>query len=299
MTTWEQVKEEASKMQQMGWQSVQQAAKVGQMLIEMKAETPHGEFLANSQRATNLKDKQVNNLMTLARHLPLLEDKRPDSQRQALAIINECKPKREKEHAEPPVRKKALHELGVQYGLLKIGTPAARKKEFMEAVREELGYDIPSKKRIDWLPDEQYQPIESAVRRVAEKRGLLNLETQYQEHRQEVAALPETAKHKIERIAARETQLLREMFKAEVRKEFERTMPDRLKELEERERKATEEIKKYQAMRNGVAVQLSQEDYRYLLGVLHPDRAPEGSKERFAKAFDIVRKLDSYIKALA
>jgi hypothetical protein len=32
----------------------------------MPAETPHGEFLPNSQRATNLNQSQAYNLMTLA-----------------------------------------------------------------------------------------------------------------------------------------------------------------------------------------------------------------------------------------
>lgn len=44
MTTWEQVREEWSKAEQMGHQSVLQAATVGQMLIDLKEVTPYREF---------------------------------------------------------------------------------------------------------------------------------------------------------------------------------------------------------------------------------------------------------------
>ena len=49
------------------------------MLIELKAECQHGEFLPNLQRAVNIKQAMAYNLMTLARNLPLLEEKKPES----------------------------------------------------------------------------------------------------------------------------------------------------------------------------------------------------------------------------
>lgn len=39
------------------------------MLIELKAETPHGEFKANVQRVALLEYRTAANLMTLARNL--------------------------------------------------------------------------------------------------------------------------------------------------------------------------------------------------------------------------------------
>ena len=51
------------------------------MLIELKAVTAHGEFAANAQRAGFLKMSQLQNLMTLARNLPMLEQHKPESQR--------------------------------------------------------------------------------------------------------------------------------------------------------------------------------------------------------------------------
>ena len=62
------------------YQSVLQAAKVGQMLIELKAVTAHGEYCS---RVNNLGMKHPTpfRLMTLARNQSLIEEKKPESQR--------------------------------------------------------------------------------------------------------------------------------------------------------------------------------------------------------------------------
>ena len=63
----------------LGFQAVLQAAKVGQMLIELKAVTAHGEF---KKHALVLFDRMTyQRLMTLARNIPMLEQHKPDSQR--------------------------------------------------------------------------------------------------------------------------------------------------------------------------------------------------------------------------
>jgi hypothetical protein len=84
MTTWEQVREAWATAEQLGFQAVLQAAKVGQMLIELKASTAHGEFMANYQRAGISGRQQVQNLMHLARNQQLLKEHKPESQRAAL-----------------------------------------------------------------------------------------------------------------------------------------------------------------------------------------------------------------------
>ena len=88
----------------MGVQSVLQAAKVGQMLIELKAETPHGEFAEKYSRVNGLTQPVVSRLMTLARHLPLLQQHKPDSQRAALALIK----------AQQPPKPKAIRQQGIR-----------------------------------------------------------------------------------------------------------------------------------------------------------------------------------------
>jgi len=61
--------------------------------------------------------------------------------------------------------------------------------------------------------------------------------------------------------------------------------------------RAHAEFMKHAAMRKGIPAQMSEADYKFLLNVLHPDRAPGDRREKFARAFDIVRKLDAYIEA--
>jgi hypothetical protein len=51
-------------------------------------------------------------------------------------------------------------------------------------------------------------------------------------------------------------------------------------------------------MKASMTAILAEDDYRLLLGLLHPDRAPEDRREKFARGFDIVRKLDPYIQAV-
>ena len=51
------------------------------MLIELKAVTAHGEFLAKAQRVALIEKRMVQNLMTLARNQSLIEEKKPESQR--------------------------------------------------------------------------------------------------------------------------------------------------------------------------------------------------------------------------
>jgi hypothetical protein len=64
-TTWEQVREAWATAEQTGFAAVLQAAKVGQMLIELMASTAHGEFMANYQSADICGRQQLQNLMTL------------------------------------------------------------------------------------------------------------------------------------------------------------------------------------------------------------------------------------------
>lgn len=76
----------------MGWQSVQQATKVGAMLIELKADpASSGTFVRRASQALKAENEVAGRqmasvLMRLAAHLPLLEKHKPESQAQALGI---------------------------------------------------------------------------------------------------------------------------------------------------------------------------------------------------------------------
>lgn len=120
---------------------------------------------------------------------------------------------------------------------------------------------------------------------------------QYSEHRREVATLPESSKVKFERLVATEKRLLNEIFRAEVTAEAMKTAPGLREEMEQQRDRYIRENASIARIKAGVRPLISENDYRFLLGVLHPDRAPEDRREKFARAFDIVRKLDSYIEA--
>jgi len=124
-----------------------------------------------------------------------------------------------------------------------------------------------------------------------------SLEDHYQAHRAEVATLPESAQQKLDRLVAKELQLRLALFDQEVRDEARKRLPDEADALRVAKERAQAEFKKYAAMRKGIAAQLSADDYRFLLNILHPDRAPADRADKFARAFDIVRQLDSYIEA--
>ena len=90
--SWEAIGMELCKAEQMGQQTVLQFAKVGQLLIEQMGDQPIREFVQRAGQAIpRLTRSSCHNYMTLARNLPLLEQKQPDSQRAALALIAEAK----------------------------------------------------------------------------------------------------------------------------------------------------------------------------------------------------------------
>ena len=62
------------------FQALLHAARVGQMLIQLKAVTPHGEFGEKVQSVALLSYRTAANLMKQAKHLPLLEQHKPESQ---------------------------------------------------------------------------------------------------------------------------------------------------------------------------------------------------------------------------
>jgi len=286
MATWEQVRDEWGKAEQMGHQAVLQAAKVGQMLIELKAECPQRSGLPSFQ--TRLKTEMpdvshqtIANLMTLARNLPLLEEKKPESQRAALQLIKEVS-KREEVDMETVTWSRVAY----SENIAKLGSGGSWQcaKKAIDAI------DPGARDSGDELR------IRTACKAVAEKRAGKSLDDRYAEHRQEIATQPENVKEKVDRLVQKETQLLRESFQTQVRKEFENTMPDRLAELEKQEQRLTREIKKYQMMRDGIGLFMTEEEYKLVKGVCHPDR--EADAERKAKAFNVMQRLESYFSTV-
>jgi hypothetical protein len=178
----------------------------------------------------------------------------------------------------------------------------------IQAIAQEMGAARPGNLNSDYLKKfkaevEEISPgaiennDETAYRKaceiIRERNSGKTLEQRYEEHRREVATLSETAAQKLERLASKEKDLLREMFKKELHEEAEKLAP----QYRDRMRHWSEESSKLATIRKGIQPQINEDDYKFLLNVLHPDRAPEDRRDRFAKAFDIVRKLDKYIEA--
>ncbi len=90
--SWEAIDMELCKAEQMGQQTVLQFAKVGQLLIKQMGDQPIREFVQRAgQNIPRLTRSSCHNYMMLAKHLPLLEQKQPESQRAALALIAEAR----------------------------------------------------------------------------------------------------------------------------------------------------------------------------------------------------------------
>lgn len=109
--------------------------------------------------------------------------------------------------------------------------------------------------------------------------------------------LPEKMEKKVERAIAIERAQLHKEFDGAVEGRVSSILADRIAHLDNLTEKADQMARRYQAMSQGIKPYITETDYKFLLNILHPDRAPEDRKEKFAKAFDIVRKLDKYIEA--
>lgn len=98
---WEEVKTEWGRAAQTGWQSIQQAAQVGQMLLALKEETPHRKFSQTCEKLAGIDKDTRSRIMTLAKHLPLLQEHKPSSQHAALKLIRVHSPRSATTKKEP------------------------------------------------------------------------------------------------------------------------------------------------------------------------------------------------------
>ena len=86
-------------------------------------------------------------------------------------------------------------------------------------------------------------------------------------------------------------------FRAAVLAEVERCLPDEIKQERERARelltRAHRMLDDFTARRDAVPKAMTREQWRMVLNCLHPDRAPEDRRERYAEAFATVKRLES------
>lgn len=181
-------------------------------------------------------------------------------------------------------------------GLLNQQSSGPCRKALREEIAEIAGIpadEIPHANR----DPEQAARVHGAIQALAAKKAGKTPDQRYKEHRREVATLPESAKAKFARLAATEKQLLESIFRKEVQAEALRMVPELRDEMERERDKYIHKNAALARIKAGVTPLITEADYRFLLGVLHPDRVPEDQRERFARAFGIVRKLDAYIEA--
>ena len=82
-----------------------------------------------------------------------------------------------------------------------------------------------------------------------------------------------------------------------IEKRFEELFPLERKRLREGQKRLEAQLNEYHIKSGYIKQVLSDDDYKLLLNCLHPDRAPEGRKEKYDKAFAAVKRLQPYINA--
>jgi hypothetical protein len=271
LTTWESVRIEYGKMSQMGFQSVLQAAKVGEMLIALKKETPYREFSSTLERFIPEMTKSTRaNLMTLASNMPLLEKRAPDSQRAALALIAEEKPKKVNGFRIGWVYL-LVERVGVAYGEVH-----NKRAELTERLGEFPSY-FKDKAEADAFVD-KYLRIIGAPKNKPSRAEL----TIAQQKKLDTAI-------KIEHIR------LEQQFHAEVDAEVDRRCAVRKQHYQELEEKAITREAQCAAAMAKIDSYMTEDEYKFILNCLHPDRAPADRKDRFNDAFVIFKRLETYV----
>lgn len=129
---WKEVQAEWSKALQMGAQSVQQAAKVGQMLKALKdKDADNREAKGGRQNFSVMCEKFLPGmnhntratLLKLADNLPLLKEKQPKSQREAMKLIAEANPKKKEpapDASKPETKSDAASSKAEQSNLIEV-----------------------------------------------------------------------------------------------------------------------------------------------------------------------------------
>ena len=184
MASWEEIGEHWTQAQQMGWEAVQAAIRVGFELNEKKLETPHSEWMMrvtdalNQGRAPDLMikpasaQKQANNLMRLALHRELIEQERPQSMRQALALLPKV-PRR--------TGKQQLEKAREEAEEAKAALPPSAKKRVESAVKKQVKVELTE------LQNQAHDAITKELKAV---------QRQLQEERDRVGRLMEEADEK-------------------------------------------------------------------------------------------------------
>lgn len=94
---------------------------------------------------------------------------------------------------------------------------------------------------------------------------------------------------------------LQQSYQDEVNRRVNELMDDKFKEERARLKDALaethEELLQWKRRKFGVAQAISKSEFKLVLNCLHPDRAPEDRRDKYAQAFGSIKKLESWIDA--
>jgi len=111
----------------------------------------------------------------------------------------------------------------------------------------------------------------------------------------EVSTLSETARQRFDRLVQRKIDQLTADFRRQVDDEVRaRVEPERARLLAAIEAANVERMALHEN-RQTLEYWMTQEEFRLVLGCLHPDRAPADQQSRFGRAFDIVKRLEGHL----
>jgi hypothetical protein len=288
--TWDNVRERHDRALQMAEQTVEVFAEIGDMLIALKAETDHGKFVERCAAAFSKRDslspfsdaqleaakRRASKYMGLASNRAAWQPKHPKSLNDALKML----PK--KERKEKPYRESWTDVL-LRHGVIDPVTLRGGSHVAVGKRIEKAGIE---------LPEGRFFIDESAAENFAQ-----DYVRAFPPEKPATRNLSKSDQKQVDKAIAIETERLRGLFMQELYAEVSRRTPEitaeRLKEIEENR----EETRRYRILNATTKKILTSDEYRFLIQLLHPDRAPDDRKEQFSRAFQIVMKLKLYAEA--
>jgi hypothetical protein len=311
-SSWGQVRVAYDRAAQMAVQTVEAYAAIGDMLLVLKDKTPHGEFTQRCAEAFGKKNSlssissdeveaarvRAGKYMRLAQNRAVWLPHNPQSLNDAMKLLPKSERKQaEVETKEGAVKKAKRAPVGVQ--ITKLAAAADLdifRHDNGQAVKKQLHetFGVKTVGELDLDDPKTFEGVRACVAKVAGKTPE-EVEARY---RQDVDTLAQKDKRRVEKLEEQLRSTYVEEVQRGVQEEYKRQQADLIAEMVA-ERDAY--MKKHLAtatMKASMTAILTEDDYRFLLNVLHPDRAPADRRDKFSRAFDIVRKLDPYIQAV-
>ena len=305
--TWEQAEADSKIAEQMeqqlhgaGWQYVLFQAQRGAGLIELKEQTPYREFQKRVSEI-GVQQRTSSNLMTLARHLPMLEQRRPDSQANALKLIKAEQPAKKstpkptptpapKQEREPE-QEEEMKPFDTGMILVLTGISKSTCGSSLNTARGELiarfGEEALDTEDKYWVAAKQFAAEKKCAARFKEADKI----------REEIEKLSKSAQLQINKAVSAKAAMLEADFDRRVREAADTMIPDRVRIYEELQAKADAAQLRYYALSSGIGAHIDQQEYRILRSFFHSDKTPTDQQKN--EAFHIIQKIGEYVKATA